>query len=162
MTDLNQATNFILQVTEQKYEFFCLSLKDKNLNPIDLHFFKEEKNCSLINKLCLEIYSEEIHTIRSLLDKKDVGIAALDVPQSNLFSKKENAVFGAAIVMGIFNNIGNSVIDPIDKTPFTLYSASHSNAELLDSRGMEDFALETKLGFHNDGLLSDEKIEIPT
>ena len=63
--------------------------------------------------------------------------------------------------MGIFNNIGIANLDQINQTPFVIHTASYSNEQEIDSKGLENFTPAMKLGFHNDGLLSDKQIEIP-
>lgn len=96
-----------------------------------------------------------------LLNKIEVGIVALDIPQVPFFKDDENIVLGIAIVMGIFSQIGTPNIDPINKLPFMMHIASHSNEQQLDLKGLEKSTPGTKLGFHNDGLLSPHQIEIP-
>ncbi len=42
-----------------------------------------------------------------------------------------------------------------------VHTASHSNEQHIDSKGLDKPSPEMKLGFHNDGLLSSKSIEIP-
>ena len=151
----------ILEISIEKYEAFCIALEKKILQPLDLTVFNSESNCKIISQLCEAIFFEEIRKIISLLNNPSIGIASLDIPESSLLNKNLNSIYGAAVVMGIFNKIGIPNIDPINQMPFAIHSASHSNAEQLDAKNLFHYTPEVKLGFHNDGLLSKNTIEIP-
>jgi hypothetical protein len=45
--------------------------------------------------------------------------------------------------------------------PFSIFSASHENAKLLNSKELIQYPPEVKLGFHNDGMFRDNEINIP-
>lgn len=151
----------ILKVPQEKYEKFCVDLEKRSLQIKDLSIFKNESVCDLIASLCNEIFSDEIKDIISLVNQPNVGIAALDIPEMTNWSSALNGIYSAAIVIGIFKNIGIPNMDPINKMPFTIHTASHENAKRLDAGGLDQYTPEVKLGFHNDGLLSNGKIEIP-
>ncbi len=114
----------------------------------------------LIAQIAGDVFFKEINEIISLLDDVNIAISAFDIPESTLHHKEFNDIYGVAVMLGIFNNIGNSNIDRINELPFTIHKALHSNAERLESMGMSGYTLGVKLEFHNDGLLSHEKIEI--
>lgn len=153
--------HLIHQFSVEKYIDFCSILKRKSSSGLSLQMFNNNNTCGLITQLCCDIYSDEIKSVILLLNDKKLGIAALDVPEAPCFTDKENAVLGAAVVTGVFNNIAVSNIDPINQMPFVVHTASHSNEQQIDSKGLEKFTPEMKLGFHNDGLLSETKVEIP-
>lgn len=153
--------SYILEISVEKYEAFYIALEKQISEPSDLTIFKNEVNCKMINQLCEIIFTEEITKIISLLNNPSIGIASLDIPESSLRNNNLNSIYGAAVVMGIFNKIGIPNIDPINQMPFAIHTASHSNAEQLDKKNLFHYTPEVKLGFHNDGLLSKNKIEIP-
>ncbi|MBA3537564.1 MAG: hypothetical protein H0T84_13310 [Tatlockia sp.] len=154
-------SHLIHKISEQKYEQFGSLLKNNMTDNFNLHSFKNELICDYIKQFAKEIFAEEIHSMIGLLNKIEVGIAVVDVPQTTLFDESENTVIGAAVVMGIFNHIGIANLDPINQLPFMVHTASHSNERKIDSKGLQKPSPELKLGFHNDGLLSTNKIEIP-
>lgn len=149
--------NPLIELSTEKYDKFCQRLQS-HITISNLDIFKVESTCDIITELCGDIFHEEIERIIILLNDISIGIAALDIPESVSFDKTMNAVCGAAAVIGIFNNIGKSNYDPINSTPFTLHTASHSNGKLLEST---EHTPDAKLGFHNDGLLNSENLEIP-
>jgi hypothetical protein len=153
--------NFNIGISSGKYETFCAVLSSRVESISDFTIFKDKQNCDLITQLCGENFIEEINILRAQLNNPKIGIAALDVPETDLFDKTSNTIYGAAIVMGVFNNIGVPNIDPINKMPFAVHTASHENARQLEANGVEQYAPEVKLGFHNDGLVNNGKIEIP-
>lgn len=116
---------------------------------------------NIIVEISKQLFSDEISQITSSLGNPKLAISAFDVPISNLFNEELNTIFGVGVFIGIFNHIGNSSIDSSSNTPFTIHVASLSNSEKLESLGQEVAALEIKLGFHNDGLLTSNTIEIP-
>lgn len=146
---------------ERKYVEFCKSLNLVIKDNIDFKIFQEKKSYHQIIQLCADIFKDEVEHVISCTSDPYIGIAALDIPESISFDRKSNSVYGASVTMGIFGNIGEPNIDSANNTPFTIYSSSHENAKLLDSKGLTQYAPEVKLGFHNDGLFRDEIINIP-
>ncbi|WP_019218392.1 hypothetical protein [Legionella tunisiensis] len=161
MENVAGSSELIHKISEQKYELFSLQLKNKISDVIDLHIFKNDLVCTFVKQLAGEIFFEEIQSMLGLLNEVEVGVVALDVPHISLFAQEENVVFGVAVVIGVFNNIGTSNLDPINQLPFMIHTASYSNEQQLEFKGLEKFTPQMKLGFHNDGLLSPDKIEIP-
>jgi hypothetical protein len=153
--------NHILELATAKYQKLCEILENRFPEAADLTFFKDEPSCTIINDTCADLFSEEITQIVKILDNPNIGIVALDIPESDSVSKIKNGIYGAAVIMGIFNKIGIPNFDSLNKMPFAVHTASHSNAVQLDSHGLDHYTPEVKLGFHNDGLLSSDKIEIP-
>lgn len=158
MRSITENNNPITEIPISKYDKFCLHLKNNITGISNLDIFKNKLACDFITQSCDEIFSEEITTIVTSLNNANIGIAALDIPEINSFDKATNAVFGAAVVIGIFNKIGKSNIDEANKTPFTLHTASHSSGKLLETT---DHTPDAILGFHNDGLLNSGNLEIP-
>ena len=106
MSDTTVSKIYILEISIEKYEAFCIALESKLSQPSDLTIFKNELNCAHINQLCEAIFSEEIDKIIALLNDPKIGIASLDIPETSLRNKQLNSIYGAAVVMGIFNKIG--------------------------------------------------------
>lgn len=143
-------------ISLEYYDDFCqryAQLQAKNLS-----IFTDISLCQDIARTCKELFSVEIMKISALLNDSNIGIAAIDIPENYRLEKAEDTVLGAAVVMGIFNNIGKSNIDPVNATPFTLHTASHSSGKLLQSA---EHTPESKLGYHNDGLINGDHLEVP-
>lgn len=142
------------------YEFFCEQIQDYN-SALSMESFRDKHVCEFIIQLCSNIFKQEIHETKMLLDDKNTAITYFDIPESDKYDKKHNTICGVAIVVGLFNALDRANIDPLSDTPFTLHVASHSNVKKIDESGFGNYMPEVKLGFHNDGLLSKDKIEIP-
>jgi len=123
----------ICQIAEEKYQDFCSKMSMKIQGQLGLHIFKDESTCDYLTQLCEIIFAEEIANVLLLLSDLNMGIVALDIPEAPHLSKEENAVYGVAIVMGVFNNIGAPNIDPINQLPFTLQTASHKKSVVLST-----------------------------
>jgi hypothetical protein len=149
--------DLLLEISIEKYNLFCKKLEHKITKP-NLEIFQDQGFCATNTRISKEIFSEEISIIKSLLNNPDIGISSIDIPKTNILDNAIENIASAAVALGIFNNIGSSAIDPLNLTPFTLHSASHKNAKLLSS---EEYTPDVKLGFHNDGLIKDRKIELP-
>jgi hypothetical protein len=155
-----------LQLQEPKlldtrsYEFFCNQIKNYN-SELSIESFRDKHVCETMIQLCSDIFKQEIYETKMLLDDKNTAIAYFDIPESDKYDKKHNAICGVAIVVGLFNALGRANVDPVSNTPFTLHVASHSNVKKIEESGFGNYTPEVKLGFHNDGLLSKNKIEIP-
>ncbi len=150
-----------IQISPEKYDVFCYYLQNEANEIISLTIFKSASFCDFIYNLCGKLFCDEINQIIFTLSNPHISISAFDIPSSNHFNQELNTIFGIGLFIGIFNNIANSSIDPLNETPFTLHAASHSNGEKLDSLGLSVYTPKVKLGFHNDGLLSPGKVEIP-
>lgn len=148
----------IVQISLVSYKVFSNRLKNTVPDICNLDSFKDQSVCLLISDLCKTIFNEEITSIITLLNNHDIGIAALDLPESPDFNKELNILYGAAIVIGIFNSIGQASIDPVNKIPFTLHTASHSSGKLLNDTSHTP---DAKLGFHNDGIVDAGSLAIP-
>ena len=148
-------------LAEEKYLDFCKTLDSGMECAIDLKIFQNKEIFKQIVQACADIFKEDIQRITHLANDTYCGIAALDIPEASIFDKKVNSVYGAAVVMGIFGNIGKPNIDSINNMPFSIYSASHENAKFLDSTDLTPYPPEVKLGFHNDGLFRGNQIHIP-
>ena len=161
MKNQNDSNFKVMRISLSKYNEFCMKLESEISITPDFEVFKDKSSCNLITQISGEIFTQEIHEIILLLDDINVAISAFDIPESTRFNKEFNNVYGVAVMIGIFNNIGRSNIDHINDMPFSLHKASHSNGKRLESTGLDGYTPEVKLGFHNDGLISQEKIEIP-
>ena len=146
---------------DEKYVDFCKTLNSRMEGTLDLKIFQNKETFKQIIQSSADIFKEDIQRITHLANNPYCGIAALDIPEASIFDKKVNSVYGAAVVMGIFGNIGKPNIDSINNMPFSIYSASHENAKLLDSKDLTRYPPEVKLGFHNDGLFRGNQIHIP-
>ncbi|MBA2656769.1 MAG: hypothetical protein H0U70_07255 [Tatlockia sp.] len=113
-THFNHLTH---KISELKYEKCSLLLQSKISGEFDLHLFKNDLNCTIIKQLAKEIFYDDIQVMVGLLDNKEVGIVALDVPESHLFDSAKNVVFGVAVVMGVFEHIGTPNKDPSIRCP---------------------------------------------
>jgi hypothetical protein len=151
----------IIQIKSSEYDKFCTKLESEVPNIATLDVFKDQDICDLVKNMCGHIFFKEIKAITSLLEDENIGISAVDIPESSIYSKESDAIYGAAVVIGLFNNFAYSNTDQINGMPFTLHTASHSNGKRLDAAGFDGYTPEVKLGFHNDGLLSSDGIEIP-
>jgi len=161
MSSVTLSEKCIYSLSEKAFDNFCKIIHSEIDDSADLTIFKNSQICELINQLCADMFADEIKEIMSSIDDPYVGIAALDVPESTVFNKKINSVYSVAAVMGIFGNIGKPNIESLNKMPFSIYSASHENGKLLDSKGLTQYPPEVKLGFHNDGLFNNNEIQIP-
>lgn len=153
--------DLIYRVSAEHYELFGKSLKKEHLGTLNFQLFKDEPVCQLIKQRCYELFPDVINALKGCLNNERLGIAALDIPESDRFDKDENIVLGVALVTGIFENLGQANRDLTNHLPFQLHTASHTNEQILESRGLEKFTPAMKLGYHNDGLLSDTQVEIP-
>ena len=153
--------DLVCAIDEEKYNFFCNTLDFGMEHTIDLKIFQNKETYNQIIQVCANIFNEDIQRITYFTNDPYCGIAAIDIPEGSIFNKKVNSVYGAAVAMGIFGNIGNPNIDSINKMPFSIYSASHENAKLLNSKDLVQYPPEVKLGFHNDGLFQGKQIHIP-
>jgi hypothetical protein len=146
---------------EDKYIDFCKTFNSSMEDKIDLKVFQNEEIYNKIIQLCASIFKEEIQFVTLLANDPYCGIAAIDIPEGSIFDKKVNSVYGVAVAMGIFGNIGTPNIDSINNMPFSIFAASHENAKFLDSKNLNQYPPEVKLGFHNDGLFRGNQIHIP-
>jgi hypothetical protein len=155
---------FVCSLDEQKYVDFCQTLNQKTEETEeteDLTIFNNKRTYEAITQISGYIFKDEIKRLSTFMNDPYIGISALDVPETNNFDKKLNSVYGIAVAMGIFGNIGNPSIDFINKMPFEIFSASHENLKLLESKELIQYPPGVKLGFHNDGMFSDNEINIP-
>lgn len=158
---MESESKFVHQISADKYEQFGLELIKSCTEELNFMRFKEDNFCKANYNLAEKFFPSEMNWMQELLNNLEVGIVAIDVPETDIFTKEENTVLGSAIVMGLFYHLGTPNIDPINQLPFMMHTASHHNEQQIDSKGLTKLSPELKLGFHNDGLISSEEIEIP-
>jgi hypothetical protein len=106
-------------------------------------------------------FNREEEFLKRVLGPDGEGIAAVDMPECNELSLAQNTVAGAAGVVGLFGRIGSPALNPADALPFTLHRASHSDTAKMKQIGLDMFTPDAKLGFHNDGLVHGDSVELP-
>lgn len=126
-----------------------------------------------ISRLTSELISEKSKPIAgrlfaSLLDEfrydlanPGIGMAVVDIPESPACDTTQNAFWGVALALGLGSNIFSLGRDRINDTPYTVYAASYRKSKHLADLGLQPIAPETKLGFHTDGLLAEDKVSMP-
>lgn len=107
------------------------------------------------------LFSNLLEEIESDLSNPELGIAVVDIPKSPKFSETDNAFWGVALSLALGSNVFSLGQDRINRTPYTVYGASYRKSRGLADLGLQPVAPETKLGFHTDGLLIDDKVSMP-
>lgn len=139
----------------RQFSFSLISLIEKNL---DLNLIGEYLN--EIKEIGAHIFHENINLAKQDLQDTKKAISAIDIPTDPNFSVNENFVFGIATFVAIFSNITNPICYE-KNMPFRVHKATHSNVKDMDAMGIKLLNLEDKLGFHNDGVVQPDKVEIP-
>jgi hypothetical protein len=116
-----------------------------------------EKPESVTNRLFASLLGE----IESDLSNPQIGIAAVDIPESSHYNDTDNAFWGVALSLALGSNIFSLGQDRINSTPYTVYAASYQKSKSLTDLGLQPVAPETKLGFHTDGVLTSGKVSMP-
>jgi hypothetical protein len=116
-----------------------------------------EKPKTVANRLFAPLLDE----IESDLANPQIGIAAVDIPESSNYNPTDNAFWGVALSLALGSNIFSLGQDRINSTPYTAYAASYRKSKGLTDLGLQPVAPETKLGFHTDGVLISDKVSMP-
>ncbi|MEA3117487.1 MAG: hypothetical protein QOI13_757, partial [Paraburkholderia sp.] len=116
-----------------------------------------DKPKSVANRLFARLLDE----IESDLSNPQIGIAAVDIPESSSYNLTDNAFWGVALSLALGSNIFSLGQDRINSTPYTAYAASYRKSKGLTDLGLQPVAPETKLGFHTDGVLIGDKVSMP-
>jgi hypothetical protein len=107
------------------------------------------------------LLSDLLHVISENLSDQTKGIAVVDIAASKHMDSTEDAFWGVVLALSLTKNIFQPSRDKINDTPYTIYAASHQNADKLADMGLPRIAPEEKLGFHTDGLLATHGIALP-
>ena len=107
------------------------------------------------------LFENLIDLINENLSNPKIGMAVVDIPESERHNSTENAFWGVALSLALGSNIFSLGRDRVNDTPYTVYAASYRNSKGLVDLGLSPVAPETKLGFHSDGLLLGENVSMP-
>ena len=157
----NALTPFTEFIEIDQYESFINRLP--LLVPLipDISQLKNRKELTYAASVAASLFSDMILAIKEALSDRTKGIAVVDITESEKISPTENAFWGVVTTLALTKNIFQPAHDSINDTPFTIYAASHRNADRLASIGLPRIAPEEKLGFHTDGLLYGRRITLP-
>lgn len=140
------------------YRHFSFAILSLTENKLDLSTIGEYLN--EIKAIGYELFKNYIGLSKVELSNTDISISAIDIPRDPNFSVEENFHLGIACFIAIFSNI-TSPICYEKNTPFRIHKATHSNVKNMDAMGIKLLGLEDKLGFHNDGVVENNKVTIP-
>jgi hypothetical protein len=147
-------------ITNSDYELFTRELMKKKITP-SFKVFKDKSLVNEVTKLGEKLFGNIIFNIKCCLENPNTGIGFVDVPQNKQIKPQEDAFFGAAAALSISWNLADPSLDIINSTPFTIHTASQSNADKLAAARVKQNTPEAKLGFHNDGRIDDDNILVP-
>lgn len=118
-----------------------------------------------INDICRRLAAPLLHAVelaaRQALDDPDMAIFALDIPRGLNPEASHDALLAAAIAITIMGGLFEPIMDPANKTPFTVYNASPENEQRLMKAGLHYLSSSEKLGFHTDGSLDGAVVRVP-
>ncbi len=154
-------TSFIEYISVDQYDAFIKRLpRLAALAPNIANLRRRDELSEAVEIAALHFY-DLIESIKRNLSDPAKGIAVIDVPQLHSLSPTADSYWGVSVALSITGNIFRPVNDRINSTPYTIYAASHHNAEKLAKIGLPPVAPETKLGFHTDGLLVGHRVTLP-
>lgn len=140
------------------YRHFSFAILSLTENKLDLSTFGEYLN--EIKVIGYELFKDYIEISKVELGNIDISISALDIPSDPNFSVEKNFILGLACFIAIFSNITSPICHE-KNTPFRVHKAKHSNVKDMNAMGIKLLGLEDKLGFHNDGVIENNKVTIP-
>lgn len=103
--------------------------------------------------------AEVSEVTRNLLDR-DVGIAAVDIPIV-YDDATDDAIAGALLAIALSSHIMPARLDMENRTPFTLFSASHESNRALRKAGILNISPTNDIYYHSDGSISGKFLNIP-
>jgi hypothetical protein len=159
---INDSLNPIIHsITENEYTTFVNLLPElASLSP-DISQVRDFKSLDQAKLAAASLFSSLIETMDKRLRDPAVGIAVVDIAQSDTLDATLNAYWGVVVALSLTKNLFEPARDRVNGTPYTIYAASHEKSKQLTSMGLPGVAPETKLGFHTDGLLTDEGVAMP-
>lgn len=145
------AKDVTIAISESTYLGFARDLGIERLVEPALNLFNSDSwTAACIDKAHTAL-REEADFLSRALGKGGRGIAVIDIPECPRLTPAQNTIAGVAAVVGLFGFIGRPAGNMLDKLPFTLHRASHSEVAKMKAIGLENFTPDAKLGFHNDG-----------
>lgn len=97
---------------------------------------------------------------KALMDPAQ-GLAVIDIPSIEGLDQATEIWIGSLIALIISKRIYSIRIDPNTSLPFTIYNASSEGEALLKKNGIKYYSPEQNLGFHTDGIVSDNLLLSP-
>lgn len=97
---------------------------------------------------------------KALMDPAQ-GLAVIDIPSIEGVGQAMDMWIGSLIALIISKRIYSIRTDPNTSLPFTIYNASSEGEALLKKNGIKYYSPEQNLGFHTDGIVSENLLWSP-
>lgn len=94
------------------------------------------------------------------LENKD-GIISFDYEHDERINFNENIVLSAAVFNLVNSVFFTPAFEPNNKLPYTIFKSSTENISSMKEAGVKFYTPDSKLGYHNDVFINDDKYFIP-
>lgn len=107
-----------------------------------------------------DLFADILSDLGTALADPEVGFGAIDMPSLS-DNAQADALYGCLLATALQAEISEPVEDRYSGTPFSLYNASQENEDKLVEAGLKFYSPEDRLGFHSDGLITENGIHVP-
>ena len=107
-----------------------------------------------------DLFADILSDVCAGLADPEVAFAAIDMPSMS-DNAQADALYGCLLATAFQAAISEPVEDRHSGTPFSLYNASQDNEDKLVDAGLKFYSPEDRLGFHSDGLITENGIHVP-
>jgi hypothetical protein len=122
---------------------------------------KNEQAIDFIDNIIGSTLKPLIDSAQKALIDPAQGLAVIDIPSIEGIEQATDMWIGSLIALIISKRIYSIRIDPNTSLPFTIYNASSEGEYLLKKNGIKYYSPEQNLGFHTDGIVSDNLLWSP-
>lgn len=150
-----------LSVEKNEFSSFVDQLPELKLHSPDISVLKNDDLLEMASSLAIKLFAKKIELVRKALSDPCVGIASIDIAESELLTPDENAYWGVVIALALGATVFRLSKDKVNKTPFTVFASSYRRSKDLEDLGLESVASKGKLGFHTDGAISGASVFMP-
>lgn len=152
--DINEVGSAVLRVAEKE-------VINAGFDKLNWAILKNEKAINNIDEKIGEVLDELIFKAKEDLINPEKGLAVIDIPSIDGADCLEDMWLGSLIALIVSKRIYSIRNDPNTGLPFTIYNASSAGEALLKKNGIKYFSPEKNLGFHTDGIVSQNSLWSP-
>lgn len=150
-----------LRVDMDEFSSFVDQLPELKLYSPDISVMKNDDLLEMASALANRLFAKKIELVKKALFDPRIGIAAIDIAESEKLTPDENAYWGVVVALAMGASVFNLSKDRVNKTPFTVFASSYRRSKELEDLGLEGIASKSKLGFHTDGAISGSSVFMP-